>query len=182
MYILSQLIEIFLMGLIAGAIPGPVLTAVFTGVITGGFETGLKIILKALVSEIIIAVAIITLISMTDFNPLYSKILSLAGAIFLAYLALKLWKIQDIDTEKGTIFTFTKIFLLTVLSGPLWIFWFTVCVPLALILKQYIFAGEFLFIVIFELSWVLMTTLLAYIFSRFRPILYKKAECYISLF
>ncbi|MBU0744751.1 MAG: hypothetical protein KKE11_05225, partial [Gammaproteobacteria bacterium] len=87
MYILSQVFEIFLLGLIAGVIPGPMLTAVFTGVITGGFKTGLKITLKALAAETIIAVVALAVIFSLEVDQVYFKILSLAGAIFLTYLA-----------------------------------------------------------------------------------------------
>src|SRR3989339_541166 len=72
------------------------------------------------------------------------------------------------------VFTLAKIFMLTILNGGFWIFWLTVCVPRAFSLDELIFGGRFIFLLVFELGWLLMTAGLGYIFSRFRPILLKQ--------
>ena len=174
MHILSQFIEIFLLGLVAGALPGPILTAVFTGVLNGGFKQGVQIIVKALIAETIIATIALFFVFSLNISSAYFNILTFIGAIFLIYLASKIWKMQFIDGQYNKIFPFSKILVLTILSGAFWIFWLTVCIPQARALNEYIYAGQFLFILIFEFAWLIATSLLAYIFSKFRPMLFKK--------
>lgn len=174
MKLLIQLIEVFLLGLIGGAVPGPMLTAVFTEVLNGGFKKSFKVIFRALSAEMLVAIIILLVVFALNIPQLYFYIISLAGAIFLIWLAKNIWKINKVDGQNGEIFTFGKILILTVLSGAFWIFWLTVCVPKAFELKDQIYAGQYIFLLTFELGWLTMTTLLAFVFSRFRPILLKK--------
>ena len=174
MKIVSQIIEIFLLGLIGGSVPGPMLTAVFTEVLNGGFKKSFKVIFRALSAESIIAIAILLVVFSLNIPQLYFQIVSIVGAVFLIWLAINLWRVNKVDGETKEIFTFPKIFILTVLSGAFWIFWITVCVPKAFALRETIVGGQFIFLVTFELGWLVMTSLLAFVFSRFRPMLLKK--------
>jgi threonine/homoserine/homoserine lactone efflux protein len=72
------------------------------------------------------------------------------------------------------VFSFPKLLLLTLLNGAFWIFWITICVPRAFELKQAIFGGHVLFLLVFEMGWLIAAGALAYIFSKFRPLLLKK--------
>jgi threonine/homoserine/homoserine lactone efflux protein len=160
--------------LIGGSVPGPILTAVFTEVLGGGLKKGFRTILKALLAESIVALMVILVMNSLNIPELYFQIISLAGAVFLVWLALNLWKVTKVDGETKEVFTFSKIFLLTVLNGAFWIFWLTVCVPKAFALRELMPGGQFAFLIAFELGWLTMTALLAFIFSRFRPVLMKK--------
>jgi threonine/homoserine/homoserine lactone efflux protein len=64
--------------------------------------------------------------------------------------------------------------ILTALNSGYWIFWITVGVPKALLFDQSLIGGRFIYLLLFELAWLLMTVALAYIFFKFRPILQKK--------
>jgi threonine/homoserine/homoserine lactone efflux protein len=174
MKIIGQILAIFLLGLIGGSVPGPMLTAVFTDVLNGGFKKSFKVILRALFAETIVALAIILIVFSLNIPQLYFQIISIAGAIFLTWLAINLWKVNKVDGETKEIFSFFKIFTLTILSGAFWIFWLTVCVPKAFALRESIGGGQYIFLITFELGWLVMTSLLAFIFSRFRPLLLKK--------
>lgn len=174
MEILSHIAEIFVLGVIGGSVPGPVLTSVFTEILNGGFNKGMKVIFRALIAEVVVAGAILFVLSALNVPQLYFEIISLFGAIFLIYLAVNIWKINKIDGENKEIFTFSKIFILTILNGAFWIFWLTVCVPRAFALKEVIVGGQILFLIVFESGWFVMTALLAFIFFKFRPLLLRK--------
>ncbi|OGH88057.1 MAG: hypothetical protein A3J93_02710 [Candidatus Magasanikbacteria bacterium RIFOXYC2_FULL_42_28] len=174
MEVFNKILEIFLLGVIGGAVPGPMLTAVFTEVLSGGFVKSLRVVGRALFAETVVALVVLLAIFALDIPQLYFYILSILGSGYLIYLASKVWKINKIDNSNGEIFTLAKIFMLTILNGGFWIFWLTVCVPRAFSLDELIFGGRFIFLLVFELGWLLMTAGLGYIFSRFRPILLKQ--------
>jgi len=174
MKISIQIIEIFLLGLIGGSVPGPMLTAVFTEVLGGGFKKSLKVIFRALVAETIVASLILLIIYSLHIPELYFQIISLAGAVYLIYLATRIWKINKVGGENKEFFTFGRIMILTLLNGGFWIFWLTVCVPRAFTLNESIYGGLIIFMVVMELGWLIMTGLLGFVFSRFRPLLLKK--------
>lgn len=170
----SQIIEIFLLGLIGGSVPGPMLTAVFTEVLNAGFKKSIKVVLRAFLAETVVGALILLIIYSLHIPELYFQIISLGGSIYLMYLATKIWKINKVDGENKEFFTFGKIFILTLLNGGFWIFWLTICVPRAFTLSESIHGGLVIFMIAMELGWFIMTSLLGFIFSRFRPLLLKK--------
>lgn len=174
MKITLQIIEVFLLGLIGGAVPGPMLMAVFAEVLNGGFKKSMKVVARAFLAEVIVAFAILFIVYSLNIPKLYFHIISLGGSAFLIWLASEIWKIDKVDGEKKEIFTFGKIFILTLLNGGFWIYWITVCVPRAFALKEEIYGGILIFMAAMELGWLIMTIFLGFIFSRFRPILLKK--------
>jgi threonine/homoserine/homoserine lactone efflux protein len=173
MDILIQVGEIFLLGAIGGSVPGPILTAVLTQVISGGFGASLRIIGKALLSEFIVAGSILFIFSSLSIPESYLQLFSLAGAALLLYMARGVWKIDRIGGEAGEIFTFGRIMMLTVLNSGFLIYWLTVCVPWAIELSKTVAYGQAIYLLAFEAGWLAATLLLAFIFSRFRPMLLK---------
>lgn len=167
-----QILSVFILGLIGGANPGPILTSSFTESIRVGFIKSLNVILMALISETIVAGFILTLFFSIQIPQIVFYIISLAGAVVLIWLATQVWKIRKIDSG-NKIFTFKKIFILTVFNGPFWIFWITIAVPQAFLLQKKIFAGQILFLLLFELGWLFATVGLVFLFSRFRVFLTK---------
>jgi len=174
MDLISQVTEIFLLGVVGGAAPGPIQTSVLTEVLKGGLVRGVKVVLRALVAEVIVATAALTILFFLNMPQFYFEILSVFGALFIFYLAFGIWKIDKIGDEKGEIFTFSKIFFLTVLNSGFCIFWLTVCAPRAFALGRQIAYGEVMFLIAFEAGWLAVTLLLAVIFSKFRPLLLQK--------
>lgn len=172
---IGSIIEAFLLGLVGGAVPGPILTGTFTEILSSGLLKGLKIVFYALITETIGALLVVYIIYSLGLSKLAINLISIGGSIVLLWLAWGVWKIKEIDTERKTIlFSFSKILLLTALNTGYWIFWITVGVPKALMLDKTIFAGKFIFLGVFELAWLIITILLAFIFFQFRPILHKK--------
>lgn len=172
MDLLPQLISIFTLGFIGGSIPGSILASTFTEALRKGFAGSLRVIVFALISETIVASLIMfALFSVNIPQSIYYGI-SLIGAAVLVWLSKQVWSITKIN-DKGELFSFKKIFLLTIFNGPLWIVWSTVCVPQAYELNQQISGGLIIFMILFELGWLTATLLLTFLFSRFRTLLIK---------
>jgi threonine/homoserine/homoserine lactone efflux protein len=169
----QQIISIFILGFIGGSIPGPILASTFTEALRKGFFKSLRIIFFAAVSEIIVASLIMFLLFSINVPQGVYYGMSFIGAVVLLWLAKQIWAIRKLS-DKGELFNFQKIFVLTIFNGPLWIVWSTVCVPQAYILNQQIPGGSILFLVIFEIGWFASTVLLTFIFSRFRNLLVKE--------
>lgn len=172
MELLFQIFSAFLLGFIGGATPGPMMASSFTESLRKGFLSSFRVIFKALIAETIVILFILALFFLLHIPQIAFAIISIIGVAVLIYLALQIWKIRKINSE-GEIFTFKKIFLMALFNGPFLIFWITVGVPQAFLLKEKVAGGQFLFLLLFELGWFTATTLLTFIFSRFRPLLTK---------
>ena len=172
---MGSLIDSFILGLVGGAVPGPILTSTFAEILRSGFLRGVRIIVYALAAETVGALLAIFIFYQFGLSILIIRIISICGAVVLFWLASRVWKIDQIDTEAGQqILSFPKIALLTAFNSGYWIFWITVGVPKALLFDQYIVGGRFVYLLVFEFAWLLMTMLLAYIFYRFRPFLQRR--------
>ena len=56
-------------------------------------------------------------------------------------------------------------------NGVLWTYWITICIPKAILLGETFHLGEFLFMGLVQLGWLISTLVVAYLFSRFRKAL-----------
>lgn len=168
-----QLFSIALLGFIGGSIPGPILTSAFTETVREGFVGSLRVVFFALLSEVIVASFILLLLFSVHIPQSIFYAISFVGALVLVWMASQIWTIKKLS-DKGKIFDFKKIFLLTVFNGPLWIFWSTICIPQAYILSQKVPLGQLLFLLLFELGWLSATLILTFLFSRFRPLLTRE--------
>jgi len=171
---ISSLIEAFLLGLVGGAVPGPILTGTFTEILNIGFIKGIRVIFYALLAETIGALLVFFIFYTIGLNHLTIQIISVCGAIVLFWLASQVWKIKEINTEAKKVLTLSKILLLTAFNSGYWVFWITVGVPKALALNTFVYGGKFIFLAVFELAWLIMTFVLAFIFYQFRPLLQRK--------
>lgn len=174
MRIITQLLEIFLLGLVGGAVPGPMMTSVFAEVLGRGFVRSLRVVFHALVAESVVALFVLLAFSWLSVPESVFHMISLAGAAVLLWLAWQVWHISTVPEEGGEVFPFRKIMLLTVLNGGFWIFWITIAVPRAFSLDVMLPAGHFLFLLVFEMGWLGAMVGLAFVFSRFRDLLHRK--------
>jgi threonine/homoserine/homoserine lactone efflux protein len=170
---MGSLIEALLLGVIGGAVPGPILTGTFTEILNTGFPRGMRVILYALVAETVGALLALYVLYSLGLSHLLIQIISVVGAIVLFWLATRVWRISHIDTGNGQVLSFPKILLLTASNSGYWIFWITVGVPKAILLDQNMIGGKFIFLGLFEFTWLVATVLLAFIFFKFRPLLQK---------
>lgn len=171
---MELLIEAFLLGLVGGAVPGPILTGTFAEILNTNFLRGMRIIFWALMAETIGALFAIYVFYQLGLSKIVIQVISVCGAVILFWLASKIWKINKINSESKKILTLPQIIFLTALNGGYWIFWITIGVPKALLLGNILTGGKFIFLIIFEFGWLFATTLLAFIFFKFRPLLERK--------
>lgn len=168
---LQSFVSAFILGLVGGVIPGPILTATFTEILQSGFWKSMRIILWAMFTETVVAlVSLIGLISLQLSETVFRG-LSFIGAAILIWIALSLWKIRTIDTEQRVHFSLGKISAMILANGMLWTFWITVCVPKAILLGKQISFGEYLFLLLVEVGWLISTVGVALLFSSVRRFL-----------
>jgi threonine/homoserine/homoserine lactone efflux protein len=168
-----ELISAVGLGFIGSMLPGPILSAIFTEILQAGFRRSFKTIFYALISETAIAFSIILLFSFVPINERILSYISLVGAVVLIGMSKTLWKLNRIDAGNQISFSFSKMSLLTATNGLFWTYWITVGIPIAITLNQKMTGGKYLFLGGMEIGWLLGTTLLAFLFSRFRPLLVK---------
>ncbi len=164
----EQLLSAFVLGLVGGAIPGPVLTATFTEILQSSFIKSMRIILWAMVTETAVALTSLVLLSSLGLTESVFRALSFLGAGILVWISLSLWKVTAIDTDKRVHFGPGKIAAMIVANGMLWTFWVTVCIPQAILLRDVIPLGQYVFLALVEVGWLLSTVCIALLFSFFR--------------
>ena len=56
-------------------------------------------------------------------------------------------------------------------NGVLWTYWITICIPKAMLLGEDLHLGEYLFMGLVQMGWLISTLVVAFLFSRFRKVL-----------
>ena len=168
---IHELVIALMLGLIGGVIPGPVITAVFTEILQSGYLKSLRIILIALVTETIVALISLVVLGSLGFNESFFRGLSLAGAFILIWIAISIWKVRSLDSGEKVHFGLWKVLLMILSNGVLWTYWITICIPKAILLSDTVHLGEYLFMGLVQLGWLISTMLMAFLFSRFRKAL-----------
>lgn len=167
----SEFIGALVLGLVGGVIPGPVLAATFTEILQSGMLKSMRIILWAMLIETVVALVSLVALSSMNFSESFFQGLSIIGAAILIWISTSIWKVAKIDTEEKVHFSLSKIAAMIMANGVLWTFWITVCVPKAILLSERIVFGNYLFLLLVEIGWIVATVLVAILFSRFRKLL-----------
>jgi threonine/homoserine/homoserine lactone efflux protein len=167
---IHELVVACMLGLIGGLIPGPVITAVFTEVLQSGYARSLRIIFIALITESLVAVISLLILASLGFNEAFFRALSLAGAAILIWISISIWKVKTLDSGEKVHFGLWKVILMILSNGVLWTYWLTICIPKAILLGSQVNLGEYLFMALVQLGWLLSTLLVAYLFSKFRKL------------
>ena len=168
---IHELITALLLGLIGGLIPGPVLTAIFTEILQSGFLKSFRIIFIAMFTETLVALVSLLVLVALDFQEAVFRGISFAGAVILIWIAPSIWKIKRLDSGETVIFGFWKITTMILANGVLWTYWITICIPKAMLLSNHLFLGEYAFMGLVQIGWLISTILAAFVFSRFRKLL-----------
>lgn len=167
----NEIISALVLGLIGGLVPGPVLAATFTEILQSGFLKSLRIIFWAMLTETVIALVSLLVLSSMNLSETIFRMISFIGAGILIWIATSIWKIKRIDSEEKVHFSLGKISAMIMANGILWTFWITVCVPKAISLSEKMYLGQFVFLILVEIGWLISTVAVAIIFSRFRKML-----------
>lgn len=163
-----HLLQVLILGFLCGLIPGPVVTAVFTETIRKGWKSARRIVLWAAAGELLMSIVCVAVLSLLDPNSVIFSCLSMFGALILLSMAWDLWKVEEIS-EHEPLFSNQRVFVLSLMNGMAWIFWITVCTPQAVALGQEFTGGQWVFILLFEIGWLISTLTLCYLFGFFRP-------------
>lgn len=164
-------ITAFVLGLAGGVTPGPVLAAAFAKIMQAGLHRSLGIILWALLIETLVGLSSLMLLASLDLPQAFFGALSIAGACVLVWIAVGLWRIQRIDPGSGTSFGPGRLAAMILTNGVLWSYWITVCVPQAIMLGALVSYGEYLFVSLVQIGWLLSTLAAAAAFARIRRLL-----------
>ncbi|MEI6498811.1 MAG: hypothetical protein WCO23_02525 [bacterium] len=167
----SQLVGALILGLIGGFIPGPVVAAIFTEIMQASVLKSFRIIFWSILTEIVVALTSLILLSSLHLHEDFYRGISFIGAGVLIYIATSIWKIDKIDTEKKVHFSLPTISLMILTNGVLWAYWATFCIPKAIILGEKVILGQYLFIGLVEIGWLISTVAVALVFSLFRKLL-----------
>jgi len=168
---IHELVIALMLGLIGGVIPGPVITAVFTEILQSGYMKSLRIIMIALITETVVALISLIILDSLNFNEAFFRGLSIAGAAILIWIAISIWKVRSLDTGQKVHFGLWKVILMILSNGVLWTYWITICIPKAILLGEQLNLGQYLFMGLVQLGWLISTMVLAFLFSRFRKVL-----------
>lgn len=156
------------LGFVGGAIPGPVLTTIFTEIVETSFLRSLRVLFWAMLVETGVRLLALLLVGSLPLDGAVFQGLSLVGAAVLLRIAAKVWRMHAVGQGAQPSFGFKTLALMIVSNGMLWTYWLTACVPDAMALGQQIPYGEYVFLLTFELGWLVSTFLMALIFSSFK--------------
>ena len=165
-------VNAIVIGLVGGIIPGPILASAFLESIVSGFKKSVNIILWGMLNETIVAIFCLVVLRLLNLPEVIFYCLSIIGGILLFDISIKLWKVKHIQIETSNILTLKKISYLILTNGVLWVYWISVCIPLALQLEKNILGGSFLFLFLVEISWFISTLVATYLFSKTKSLIY----------
>jgi len=137
------------LGVTAAASPGPFQAFLINQTLTGGFRRGAPVAFAPLISDIPIVILILVLLD--QLPPDFLNWISLAGGLFLLYLAWNLWKQWRIGSGSGlpdppASFSLWRGVLMNSLSPGPYTFWTFVNGPILLqaLRQSWMHGGAFL--------------------------------------
>ena len=179
--ITSNILTTIILGFTCGLSPGPIILLSFSEILRSpkeGLKNGGMYLAVAGLTEFCIGLFLIATASYFQIPTFLLHILSLFGAWLLLFIAYQIFQIRTIqcntNTPKKTIGMW-KIALFVLLNGPLWLFWISVCLPIAFQLGTSIYWGAYLFICIFEISMMIGLACIIFGFHTFRSFLSQES-------
>lgn len=162
-------LSIVILGFIGGITPGPILVMAFSEILMKSkrsIKRAIEIILVTVLTETLIAVFLITTARILEIPAVIFHAVSIIGISILFMLSLKMFRIKEINTQaerKET--SLFHIFLIMIFNGPLWMFWISICLPIVNQVGEVVQYGEYLYLIIFEISMIAGITLMFFIFT-----------------
>ncbi|MBI5584556.1 MAG: LysE family translocator, partial [Deltaproteobacteria bacterium] len=160
-------------GLSAGFSPGPLLMLVISQTLQHGIKEGVKVAAAPLLTDLPIIIASLAVLSrLADFKPVLGLI-SLAGGIFVAYMAWGNFRTSGLETAANP--AAPKSLLRGVAANALnphpYLFWLTVGGPTMIGGWREGFSGVFLFLAVFFVCIVGSKMLIAVLVGRSKQFL-----------
>lgn len=131
---LTSLSSGLIFGLTAGISPGPLLALVISETIRNGFRAGLQVALAPLITDLPIIMITIVILSKVSRSAPVLGIITLAGAIFIAYLAYECFHTATLNhqPEENNAGSLIKGIISNLLNPHPYIFWLTIGGPILL--------------------------------------------------
>ena len=153
---MSYLVSGMILGLSSGLAPGPLFTLVLSETLRDGLGSGVKVAIAPVITDL--PIIILTLIVISNFSGIHliMGVISLAGALFVAYLGLETFSSTGLDdgdvlSEERSLH---KGIVANLLNPHPYLFWMTVGSPLVVRAYQesmfhagFFIAGFYLFLV-----------------------------------
>ena len=178
---LQYLVSGILFGFAAGISPGPLLALVITETLMHSRREGILVAITPVVTDVPIIVVTIYILSQLSSSDIFLGMLSLAGALFIAYLAygsimtrevhLGIYHVKPQSLRKGVLTNF--------LSPHPYLFWMMIGAPTILRALQVNLASAVAFIAGFYVLLVGSKVLIALLVDRSKNFLKSKTYIYI---
>jgi threonine/homoserine/homoserine lactone efflux protein len=171
-------------GLSAGVSPGPLLTLVISETLSHGLRAGIRVAVAPLVTDGPIILISIFLLSQLSQADAILGIVSIIGALFIAYLGFDSLRIREVDlkVEQPQSKSLQKGILTNALSPHPYVFWFSVGGPYMVKGLEVNLFMPLLFIVAFLFFLVGSKVVVAFITERSRAFLKSTYYLYLVRF
>ena len=167
-------------GVSAGLAPGPLLTLVITETLKGGLKAGIRVALAPLITDVPIVLLTLFVISkLTNFDVILGLI-SIFGAVFVAYLGYESMCTKEIPVPAGDtdLQSLRKGVITNFLNPHPYLFWFSVGSPMAVKAYSTSVLSAVAFVCSFYVLLVGAKIILAVLISTSRSLLLGKAYQY----
>jgi threonine/homoserine/homoserine lactone efflux protein len=178
---ISYLLSGMLFGLVAGISPGPLLALVITETIRHDARTGVLVALAPVITDLPIVILSLFVLSRFSSSNIVLGIISLAGCLFISYLAFESITVKSIESslKKGGVDSLRKGVITNFLSPHPYLFWITVGAPSAVKASQFGLASPILFIAGFYLLLVGSKIVVAFLVDKSKTVVSSRIYVYV---
>jgi threonine/homoserine/homoserine lactone efflux protein len=144
-----------LLGLHAGISPGPVTTLLITESLLHGRRAGMRIAFVPVLTDIPVICVIIPLLYYLTFDAAaVIGVISMIGAVILGGLSYESFSVTESRYERGEVarISLLKAVGVNFFNPNLYLYWITICGPLAVSALSHSWAVMFLFLITFYIS------------------------------
>lgn len=177
----SYLLSGMIFGLVAGISPGPLLALVITETIKHDAKTGVMVAMAPVITDVPIVLLSIYVLSRISGSNVVLGVISLAGCLFLSYLAYESITVKSIESslEKGGVDSLRKGVITNFLSPHPYLFWITVGAPSVVKASRFGLASPVLFIAGFYLLLVGSKVVIALLVDKSKAIVSSRIYIYV---
>jgi threonine/homoserine/homoserine lactone efflux protein len=171
----TLLMTAMVLGISNGLSPGPSLTLVISHTLHHDYKSGIKVACGPIIFAVVIVPICILVSFKIDTYKTAMGLISIVGALFIAYLGIKQLSFKKMQLNEPTLKlkSFTDGALANFSSPYPYIFWFTVGAPLIARAEGSSLISAIGFVVIYYISLIGSKILVALIVEKFRTFLDK---------
>lgn len=171
----TEIMTAILLGLTGGITPGPIILLAFSEIRRSPKVRSKKwgdVFVFCRTYGIFIGLFLVATSSFLQIPIFVFHSLAILGIGMLLFVAFRVLQIRRISTDKETKkIGIGQVIILMLLNGPLYLFWISVCVPAAFRLGEKMHYGEYIFVIIFEISMMVGLAVMLFGFNSFRRLL-----------